>query len=288
MNRALIVLALLLLPRPGATQEIGTFTLVEGSPRVIRGATVLRASEGVRFQTGDIVETSAPGFVQAEFAGGPIVAIGPATRVWIHTGASKGAELVLMSGWLKGENPSNTAGYHFASPLFSATVKSGTVILHAAPGAAELYVESGAATIGAGGAGRSVPGKAGQFFTHRSGKNVAVNSRPDGPFLEGMPQPFRDTLPSRQSRFAGKKAVEPRHDHDVTYGEVEPWLKMGGWHKAFEERFQSRLKDAEFRRAAEQHIAEYPEWDRILHPEKYQQNSPAAPADSSKSPPGRY
>ena len=286
MNRALALLALFLLPLAGAAQELGTFTLVEGSPRLIRGTTVLRASEGVRFQNNDIVETASPGFVQAEFPGGSIIAIGPSTRVLIHSAAGKSADLVLMSGWLKGENPSDAGGYHFSSSPLGAASKAGAVILHTAVAEGELYVESGTATVTEAG-GHPVAAKAGQFFTRRSGK-FAVNTRPDGPFLQGMPQPFRDTLPSRQSHFAGKKPAEPNHDHDVTYAEVEPWLKMGAWRRSFEERFQPRLKDAEFRKAVESHIAEYPEWDRVLHPEKYPENSPTGPADNSKPPSGRY
>ena len=286
MNRALAMLAVLLFPLIGAAQEIGTFTLAEGSPRLIRGATVLRVSEGVRVQNGDILETSAPGFVQAEFANGSIVAIGPSTRVLIHSAASKSADVILMSGWLKGETASGAAGYRFSSSLLSATAKAGTVILHAEPADVGLYVESGTATVNEAG-GHPIAAKAGQFFT-RHGAKFAVTSRPDGPFLESMPQPFRDTLPSRESHFAGKKPIEPKHDHDVTYAEAEPWLKMGAWRKSFEERFQPRLKDAEFRKAVESHIAEYPEWNRILHPEKYPQDSPSAPADNSKPPSGRY
>lgn len=286
MNRALALLALFLLPLAGAAQELGTFTLVEGSPRLIRGTTVLRASEGVRFQDNDIVETASPGFVQAEFAGGSIVAIGPSTRVLIHSGGGKGADVVLMSGWLKGENPSDAGGYHFSSSALGAASKAGAVILHTAAPDGELYVESGTATVTEAG-GHPIAAKAGQFFTRRSGK-LTVTTRPDGSFLQDMPQPFRDTLPSRQSHFAGKKPAEPKHDHDVTYAEIEPWLKMGAWRRSFEERFQPRLKDAEFRKAVESHITEYPEWDRVLHPEKYPQNSPTAPADSSKPPSGRY
>jgi hypothetical protein len=289
MNRAFVVLALLLLPRPGAAQDIGTFTLVEGSPRIIRGVSVLRGSEGMRFQTGDIIECSAPGFVQAEFPGGAIVAFGPSARVWIRTAGGKAGgrtELVLMSGWLKGENPSSGGTYHYASPLLFATTKNGSVILHAATGAAELFVESGSATVGDT-ADRGQPAKAGQFFTRRAAKNVAVNTRPDAAFLGSMPQPFRDTFPSRLSRFAGKRAVEPSRDHDVTFSEVEPWLKIGSGRRALEDRFQPRLRDAEFRKAVEPHLADYPEWDRVLHPEKYQQNSPTAPAESAKSPSGR-
>jgi hypothetical protein len=286
MNRAFIVLALLLLPSLGAAQEIGTLTLVEGSPRVIRGTTVLRGSEGMRFQTGDIIECSAPGFVQAEFPGGSVVALGPSTRVWIRTAGGKGTELVLMSGWLKGENPSSGGGYRYVSPLLTTTTRNGSLILHAATGTADLFVESGSALVGDV-AGRGQAAKAGQFFTRHATKNVAVSSRPDAAFLETMPRPFRDTLPSRLSHFAGKRAVEPQRDHDVTYAEVEPWLKIGPGRRSFEERFQPRLKDAEFRKAVEPHLAEYPEWDRVLHPEKYQQNSPNAPAETAKTPSGR-
>ncbi|HMK22173.1 MAG TPA: hypothetical protein VK466_07540, partial [Terriglobales bacterium] len=130
--------------------------------------------------------------------------------------------------------------------------------------------------------------KVGQFLTRRSGKNVAVAPRPDGVFVDAMPRPFRDTLPSRISRFAGKKPPEPKMDHEISYAEAEPWLKLGrGWRRSFSERFQPRLKDAEFRKSVEQHIAEYPEWDRVLHPEKYQ-NSPTAPSAASTPPPGSY
>jgi len=286
MNRALVLLALLLLPLTGAAQDLGTFTLVEGSHRLIRGTSVLRASEGSRFQNNDMIETASPAFVQVEFAGGSIVAIGPSTRVLIHLAAGKGADLVLMSGWLKGENPPNAGGYQFSSSLLGAASKAGAVILHIAAADGELYVESGTATVTQAGS-HSAAAKAGQFFTRRNGK-FAVTARPDEPFVQSMPQPFRDTLPPRLSHFTGKKPVEPKHDHDVTYAEIEPWLKMGAWRRSFEERFRPRLKDAEFRKAVESHIAEYPEWDRVLHPEKYQQNSPAAPADNSKPPSGRY
>ena len=288
MNRAFVLLAWLFLPALVLAQEAGTFTLVEGSPRIIRGTSVLRGAEGMRFQTGDIVETSSPGFVQAEFASGAVVAIGPGTRVWVRSAGGKSdtrADLVLMTGWLKGESPANSGSYHYGSPLLSATAKSGSIILHSAAAGAEIYVEAGAATIFEA-ADRGQSGKAGQFFTRRPPKHVVVNSRPDGPFLASMPQPFRDTLPARLSHFAGKKPIEPRRDHDVTYADIEPWMKLGSGRRVFEERFQSRLRDADFRKAVEPHLAEYPEWDRVLHPEKYQQNSPA-PTESAKTPSGR-
>jgi hypothetical protein len=283
MHRALLVFLLWLLPTAARAEELGTFTMLEGSVRVIRGTAVLRAVEGMRFENGDIVETGSPAFVQAEFAAGTIAAIGPSTRVWVH----KSGEMMLMSGWLKGESGQGGGGYRYVSPLLTASSKSGAVILHAAPGLAELFVESGTANVEGGEGSHVIAAKSGQFLTHHASKTVAVNPRPDAAFVDGMPRPFRDTLPSRLPHFAGKKPAEPRHDHDVTYAEIEPWMKFGrSWRRSLEERFQPRLKDAEFRKEVEQHISDYPEWDRVLHPEKYQ-NSPSAPAGTTTSPPGR-
>ena len=65
MNPLLSLLAVfLLLTFPATAQEIGTMTLVEGPLRLIRGATVLQGTEGVRLHTGDIIESSDKGFVQ--------------------------------------------------------------------------------------------------------------------------------------------------------------------------------------------------------------------------------
>ena len=63
-------------------------------------------------------------------------------------------------------------------------------------------------------------------------------------------------------------------EQEVTYAEAEPWL-AGPYRRIVPEAFQPRLKDREFRAAVEAHIARYPEWDRILHPEKYLPKAPA-------------
>jgi len=96
---------------------------------------------------------------------------------------------------------------------------------------------------------------------------MEITMRPNPAFVEAMPKPFRDTLPARLGHFAGKP-VEPKVDHLVSYAEVESYLRMPPtWRRGIAERFQSRLKDAEFRKQVEAHIVEHPEWDKILHPE---------------------
>jgi hypothetical protein len=92
-----------LLPTPGAVQDAGTVTFIEGSLRIIRGRTVLQVAEGTRLRQGDILESSEKGFAQLEFTGGAIVALGPSSRVYVlRHGAGgnagiAGSELVLLA-----------------------------------------------------------------------------------------------------------------------------------------------------------------------------------------------
>ena len=277
MNPVFLSLALLLLfPFSPRTQEAGRVTLVEGALRVIRGTTVLQAKEGMSVRQGDILESSDTGFAQVELAGGPIVALGPASRIFLFS-QHAGAELVLLSGWLKGESSPSSGACRYASPLLAATSQGGSIVLHAAA-ATEIFVEYGSAAIAVvnpdGRLGQTTQAKGG-FFSRRPGKAVTTAPRPDAAFVSALPRAFRDTLPSRLTHFAGKPPIEPKRDHEVSYPEVQPWLTMAhAWRRGFLERFQPRLSDPEFRKGVEVHLNEHPEWDRILHPEKYQPKAP--------------
>jgi len=289
MNRALTLLLLgFVLPVSAGAQDVATATLIEGSLKIIRGTTLLQAGEGARLRTGDILATSDPGFAQLEFVKGPIVALGPATRVYLMGHGADVAELVMLSGWLKAENHESATAYRYNTPELAGTTGDGTLLVHASTGSAEIFVESGAAKVaevtpGGGASTRGGAAKAGQFFSRGPGKPVTSAARPDSAFLESMPRPFRDTLPSRLARFSGK-AVEPKREHEVSYQDVGAWLTMNrAWRRGFVERFQSRVNDAAFRRGLETHLGEHPEWDRILHPEKYEPKPPASAAGKDTS-----
>jgi hypothetical protein len=295
------LLLLAALPLAADAQEIGTATLVEGGLRMIRGTLVWQGAEGMRLRQGDIIETADSAFVQLEFDGGGIVALGPSTRAFLFrysggrvagANAQNAAEFVLLSGWLKGESGQNPRSYRYASPALAGTTKDGALVLHATPGSSEIFVESGSAQVAAvtpnGNLGSGTSAKAGEFLTRRAGKAIETSSRPESSFIESVPRPFKDTLPSRLARFKGK-AVAPKRDHEVTYAEIQPWLTIAqAWRRGFVQRFQPRLEDAAFRRAVEDHLQEHPEWDPVLHPEKQEPVSPAAPVHNSQSPSGRY
>jgi hypothetical protein len=253
----------------------------------------------MNLRQGDILENSDKGIVQLEFVGGTVVVLGPSSRLYVFRHAvgrsngetssdSPGTQLVLLSGWLKGEAKPGAGSYRYQMPLVAATSGNGSVLVHSYENACDVFVESGSANIAEvnpeGIPRQPAPAKAGQFFSRRSGKTIAGASRPAAAFVDAMPQAFRDTLPSRLARFAGK-SVEPRVDHQVTYAEIQPWLTMApAWRRGFVERFEPRLKDSEFRKQLELHVAEFPEWDPVLHPEKQHKDAPPAAVPNSPSP----
>src|SRR5713101_3864117 len=139
MNLLGIVLVLSwLLPIPATVQYAGTVTFLEGSLLIIRGTTALQAAEGTRLKQGDIIESSDKGFAQLEFIGGAIVALGPASRMYVFRhgmggksgGDATGAELVLLSGWLKGQSDAHAGSYRYETPLLAAATGNGTVVFH--------------------------------------------------------------------------------------------------------------------------------------------------------------
>lgn len=265
-------------------QEVGTVTLLKDSPlRVIRGYSVLQGAEGMRLRQGDILETGPAATAQAqlELSGGAVVELGPSSQLLLFSQTASAAELVLLSGWLKGET---TAGvYRYASPLLAATTKGGNVLLHATGDGAEVFVERGAASVSIGSAAPVASAADKIFFTRRAGKPMAVAGRPAQDFVAAMPISFRDVLPPRLSRFAGAKPPVPKTDHDVSYAEIERWLMISpSWRRGFVERFKPRLQDNAFRQAIETHLSALPEWEPVLHPENHKTG--AATADKPNSP----
>lgn len=273
----LFAIAALLVLAPMRAQEIGTLTLLKDTPlRVIRGVALLQGVEGMRLHTGDILETGPAPTAQAqlEFTGGSIVELGPATQVLISGATAASGQMVLASGWLKGET---TGGiYTYTSPLVAVTTKGGNVLIHAAD-SADVFVERGTASVTGGGALTSGPGKI--FFTRKNGKTLVPADRPSGEFIGAMPVSFRDALPPRLPAFAGKKTPSPKVDHDVTYAEVERWLTVPSTRRAFAARFRSRLQDAAFRQAIEAHQSSLPEWEPYLHPQSATDNPKAPPGE---------
>lgn len=282
----LFFLIVLLAPLSAAAEPLAV-TWLEGSLRLLRGAAVFAGAEGLRLREGDILESGPEGLVQLEAADGSVVILGPATRVLLLAlpGDKRGSplDLVLRAGWLKVQGAKEAGETRVLSPTLGISFQDAAVVMFIAKDSAAAFVERNTAKVGEvgalGGFGASASVKAGDFVSRQEGKPMVTEMRPPPAFLSGMPRAFRDSLPTRLARVKDRE-VAPKLEHEVAYREVEEWLKAPkNWRKDMVKRFQPRTKDAEFRGALDANMRFHPEWDRILHPEKYMPKNTASQAE---------
>src|SRR6476659_4977874 len=97
-----LVLALLSGAASAAT-EIGVITLVEGSARLLRGASWFKVVAGTRVEESDILEVPERANAQFEFAAGHIADLVGSGQVYVVAAPTRIVPGVLQmpSGWLK-------------------------------------------------------------------------------------------------------------------------------------------------------------------------------------------
>jgi len=280
---------------PGFAADDGIFTIVEGTARVLRDTKWYKLAVGARFQEGDLIEANEKAQVQIELAkGGLLNLVGPATvfaaPVPLRNDTLMGAiEFVLPRGWLKLAVNAADAGARVRASVASVVLRGGVVVIHAEASAFEAFVESGEMKLSEAGPGAKdgVPrdAKAGEYWARAADRPFTTERRAPPAFVAAMPRHLIDPLPTLAAKYKGAR-VQLVVDRDITYAEAAPWA-TGPYRKMFVRRFQPRLQDREFRNAVDANIAHYPEWDRILHPEKYLPKTPppapaAAPAVPAK------
>src|SRR5882757_10424771 len=267
-------------------QSAGTLTLVEGNVELIRGATLYAVSQGVRLGDGDILSIDPKGQAQVEFQDGAILNLSQGALAMLTTiasGARGQSEIAVLSGWAKFTQKKSGKGiqYRYLTPRVEINAGEATAVLNTGDGSTDIYVESGTvrfSEIGRKGVQRIArDAKGGEFIVRRGEQPATVSSRPSAEFIKNMPRHFRDDLPVLLDRFKNRRS-EPKREHEVTYAEVEAWLKAGPSIKRnFVKRFESRSKDSEFRRKLIENLREHPEWDKVLFPEKYAPKDPGDP-----------
>ena len=286
MNRLLPgVLLSLVLAVPGAfAADVGIVSIVEGPARVLRETTWYKLIPGARLQEGDILVAKGAGQVQVETAGGSAFNLGLPGMLFaavVPAAGEKSAgpiEIALPDGWLKLAAPATSGGFRVQFAAASLLAVEGIVVMHAQPSTIELFVEAGGAKLSDGGVGgaKSPPStelKAGEYAALSADRPPRFERRAPSTFVSGIPRHLIDPLPALAPKYKSAK-IQLVPEQEVTYEEAEPWL-AGPYRKQFLKRFRPRLKDPAFRAGVEAHIARYPEWDRILHPEKYLPKTPA-------------
>jgi hypothetical protein len=271
-------------------QTVGTLTVAEGGVDLVRGTTAYTAAQGVRLQNGDMLAVGLKGQAQIEFEDGAILNLTRGSRALLLAaqGANTEPGVALKSGWAKFTRTKAAKGkpYRYVTPLARLSTTGATGVLRMGDDTSELFIESGTgrfvelSAAGAPAGGRDVKG--GEFVVRRAAQPVTVSARPSADFVKAMPGHFKDDLPAFLPRVRNKN-VEPTREHEATYAEVEVWLKASlPIRRNLAERFQGRAKDGQFRSKLIENLAAHPEWDRILFPEKYEEESEKAGKEKGK------
>jgi len=268
-----------------AADLAATLTLLEGPAVLVRGVTRYALAEGVRIQSGDIVEVGDKGLAVIEFPDGAALALGGGARmlaVSVVRGKAAGGNFYVTQGALKIAGARKDARLRFVTPVFTLQPVEGIAVALVSGGEGSVFVESGEMRLDGppakGAATAPVRLKSGDFLTLKPGQRGAVAPRPSPAFISVLPKIFLDSLPSRMARYKDRQ-VQPKRVDEVSYAEVEAWLKAPPEiRRPLVPRFQSRASDPAFRSGLIANLKFHPEWDRILFPEKYEPKEPEANA----------
>ena len=265
-----------------AADPVATVTLLEGPAGLVRGVTRYTLAEGVRMQSGDIIEVGDKGLAQIEFPDGGALAMGAGTRmlaISLPRGKSAAGDFHVMAGALKVAGVSKAARLRISTPVFTLQPAEGVFVMVVRGGEGSVFIESGAARLAA--APETLSLRSGEFFTRKDGQKGAVAPRPSQAFIAAMPKAFLDPLPSRMARYKEREA-QPRRIEDVSYADVEAWLKAPpAIRRPLVSRFQPRASNPAFRSGLIANLKFHPEWDPILFPEKYEPKEPEADTASA-------
>lgn len=288
LRRFVLLMALALPPIALAFAGPPTVTILEGNAIVFHGTSKLAAAEGMRAQPGDLLETGKDSFLRFEYEDGTLIDIGPRTQLQVaHPTEARGNRpaLYVLSGWIKltvgaTKRPQGAA---FATPLFDGTDIDGAVVVQAGSRAGAVFIETGRVRI----TNRHVRAPAtpaltaGDFASIAADGRVAVDTHPSTEFLGQMPRPFRDSLPSRISRFRDHPSIA-RSLGEFSYGDVETWINAEpSVRRQFVETWRTRADDPAFRQELTGKLALHPEWGPVLFPEL---DTPKSPTTQSNAP----
>lgn len=257
---AIIVSCLLL---AADVRAAGLVTLADPGVLLLRGITFYKVGPGVPVQDGDIVTAPAKAQVQVELDNGSVASFAGPGSIWIEAPKSGAPTLTIPTGALK--LAAKAPGARVRTVAFDVGVADGIVVLRVELAASEVFVETGAARL----VNPTSPPRdtrRGEYVQKSLSTPFATRPLPPRAFVDGLPRNFLDPLPTLAPGLKSKAA--PIVDHDITYAEAKPWLALD--RPVFERRFTARLRDPAFRKAADAEIARYPNWDRMLHPEKFE------------------
>ena len=279
-----LLLVLVMLPAHGAPAPLGLFTIVDGDVVVLRDTREFAAAEGLAVRGDDIVRSrDAARLARIEFADGTVLDIGPATELMLQPDAfaaraGDGLSLYLLRGWLKattGPGKGAPTATLVSQQLGVARV-AGSVVVHAAPAVALVFVESGRADVLERAAGRPDGSHGlndGDAFVTMNGAPGELRRRVPLDLTKEMPRAFADSLPRRAAQWQGC-SVEPGPQSEPGYASLAPWLNAEAvLRPPFVKRFRPLARDRAFRASVVAELRAHPEWGWVVFPDKYKTRS---------------
>jgi hypothetical protein len=283
-------------PKGNATPagRIGVVTILEGKATVIRGLVQFEAAEGVRLLPGDLVHTQPKSLLRIEYADECSLEAGPESQLQLfHPAEKKRANrpaLYLLQGWLKLGCKAGTDAALSTKDLDVMGI-SRVLVIRVSGDSRAIFAESGSARVVKRKSADSgaITLNPGDFLDVEPDAVSDVQPRPTAQFMEALPRAYRDTLPSRYSIYV-TRTTEPQNPRTFVYTDVEPWLDAEPViRRQFVSLWIRKANDPAFRGPLDRDLARHPEWDRILHPEKYEVEAtvppPAAIHNAAAQPP---
>jgi hypothetical protein len=279
-----------LLTVPSAVQAregVAVITILSVPVTVLRDAAKFEAPEGASLQAEDIVETLPfTSLTRLELDDGTIVDLGPSSRVllkphWASAAGSDGAMVYLLEGWAKVTvgKPTPATKALVSTPSVDLMASAQDAVIHTHGGEAEVFAESGNLTVsvrGPDGKSSQIRVDAGAFLVRRADGSVSNTPRPAPAFIQAVPRPFMDTLPTRLAKFKGKE-VRLGTPGRLQYADAQDWLNAEPRIRTrFVPRWRELAQDEAFRRALMAQLTLHPEWRPILMPPTVRK--PAQPA----------
>lgn len=275
----------------GAKARFGVVTMLDGDGVVLRDDDRLAAAEGVALQPGDVLATGPKTrLLRVETPGGLSVALGPDTRALVAPalGAGEGSPTVyLLSGWAKVAAPGQAAS--IAAAQLSVDASGGTVVVSVLPDTTIAFAEAGPLRVRPHAVDTVLLLQSGEMLAWAPGNDKPRRSpRPSPLFVQQMPRPFMDPLPSRLARFQGAASTpEPKVLGGVAWSDAQPWIDgepaVRRWSLR---RWRALAREPEFRRGLAADMRAHPEWEVVLHPTAAGRR--AASSAASASPESAY
>lgn len=289
MREVWLTAALLFAPMLGwGAPATALVTILDGPALLIREASRFGLAEGVRLGADDIVETDAKArLLRMEFADGLIVDLGPQTRLLIaprHSGdrARLAARFHVLQGWVKVSGASAA----FSAAPFDVESITRSAVFRIDGSDAGAFAEGGELRLRERPAGKpaATPTTIApqQFASIVGGAKAQVLPRPTPAFLQSVPRPFIDTLPSRAALMQDRAPVA-KPLGEIAYADVQAWLAADGLRAGFVTRWKALAKQVEFRKGLVANLRAHPEWDRTLFPEKYLPRPASGPRPATPS-----